>query len=822
MTARIDTAPNALDWVVAVGRSGRVVLEFSDDGSPWTFPGDPIFAIVGLDVDIDVNRSTSNRPGANYDRVVVEWDAGTFDTFGGQLSRFNLDAFDGESTVPIFAGSFRVLPEGFPGAPTGGTYEVTLGEATVDVSVDSIGPRGLSGVVVSDTEPEVTDVLWVDTDDDSANSDPSALPVGGLVSQALVKASNADYDSEWATLSGDEAVGMGLYNVRHYGAVGDNATDDTAAFVAAIAACPVGGTVYVPGGFTYLVDPGAILINKPMKLQGGGQYLARIKARPGGTGYMVRVDRGSILIRNHQYGLTIDGLFLDGNKRQEGVGGLWMKGCDRFVVSNIRSAHFERAALHIDNGVREGTFINVYLRASGNATEGQLHAVEGPALDDHNNIHFVGLFSVNPGGDCIHWDGTAGGGKARNIYITNAMLHGAGADSLNLDGYVYDAAYRPGPYTRPLYVKGVAGFFLHNARVTLPGRGHPCIVLDGGGLVASNVMFGNAGAKFSAGFSADDSTDVVSITNARLTSGARVRVASTGTLPAPLAADTDYFALRIDDDTFKLTATLGDALIGEGGTDTFTVLPLTDAVSFKRLRPSTGVRCRLSSTGTLPAPLLVDTDYYMIVDGTTHKFAASKADALDGIAIDLTTKGGASFTNGDLVRVASTGTLPAPLAVDTDYYMIVDGTTHKIAATEANAIDGIEIDLTTVGTGTHTILVGGETVTAFTVNATTDVLSFVVSVHTATFDPVIDLTTAGTGTHTLTAVEHHVAAAAGRIMLDTVDFDGAPPTDRAHIIVDGTGVVRCSPTIRWKTTPIEGQAAPVVFDTDVQFLGDTI
>ncbi|MBD0837362.1 right-handed parallel beta-helix repeat-containing protein [Streptomyces sp. TRM68416] len=37
-------------------------------------------------------------------------------------------------------------------------------------------------------------------------------------------------------------------NVRDYGAVGDNVTDDTAAIQAALAACPMGGIVYLPAG----------------------------------------------------------------------------------------------------------------------------------------------------------------------------------------------------------------------------------------------------------------------------------------------------------------------------------------------------------------------------------------------------------------------------------------------------------------------------------------------------------------------------------------------------------------------------------------------
>lgn len=59
---------------------------------------------------------------------------------------------------------------------------------------------------------------------------------------------------------------------------------------------------------------------------------------------------------------------------------------------------------------------------------------------------------------------------------------------------------------------------------------------------------------------------------------------------------------------------------------------------------------------------------------------------------------------GTRVRFTTTTTLPAPLATATDYYVIrIDNTTFKVATSYANAIAGTAIDITTTGTGTHTI-----------------------------------------------------------------------------------------------------------------------
>lgn len=68
---------------------------------------------------------------------------------------------------------------------------------------------------------------------------------------------------------------------------------------------------------------------------------------------------------------------------------------------------------------------------------------------------------------------------------------------------------------------------------------------------------------------------------------------------------------------------------------------------------------------------------------------------------------------GTRVRLTTTGTLPAPLAAATDYWLIrVSQTTFKIATSSANATAGTAIDITDVGTGTHSIVMGRNTSTA--------------------------------------------------------------------------------------------------------------
>ena len=64
---------------------------------------------------------------------------------------------------------------------------------------------------------------------------------------------------------------------------------------------------------------------------------------------------------------------------------------------------------------------------------------------------------------------------------------------------------------------------------------------------------------------------------------------------------------------------------------------------------------------------------------------------------------------GTKVQFTTTDTLPAGLSINTDYYLIFQSTTtFKVASSLANALAGIAIDITDTGTGTHTVDVKDE------------------------------------------------------------------------------------------------------------------
>lgn len=88
--------------------------------------------------------------------------------------------------------------------------------------------------------------------------------------------------------------------------------------------------------------------------------------------------------------------------------------------------------------------------------------------------------------------------------------------------------------------------------------------------------------------------------------------------------------------------------------------------------------------------------------GRTANFTADAG--TDLMTYTTTTNLPSNLLTGTRVRLTTSGTLPAPLAAATDYYLIrmSDGT-FELATTYANAIAGTQIDITTAGTGTHTL-----------------------------------------------------------------------------------------------------------------------
>ena len=99
----------------------------------------------------------------------------------------------------------------------------------------------------------------------------------------------------------------------------------------------------------------------------------------------------------------------------------------------------------------------------------------------------------------------------------------------------------------------------------------------------------------------------------------------------------------------------------------------------------------------------------MVWSGATGTFTADAGTDILTLSIS-----NANFATGVPITVSTTGTLPSPLVAGTTYYVIRVGAastnpgTIKLATSYSNAIAGTAIDLTTNGVPTNTILVTGQ------------------------------------------------------------------------------------------------------------------
>lgn len=91
--------------------------------------------------------------------------------------------------------------------------------------------------------------------------------------------------------------------------------------------------------------------------------------------------------------------------------------------------------------------------------------------------------------------------------------------------------------------------------------------------------------------------------------------------------------------------------------------------------------------------------YEQTATGSMSFLPAAVTTAADTITLPLH-----NYVTGEVVQVSSSTTLPNPLLAATNYYVIVsDANTIKLASSDTNALAGTAIDITTQGVGTHTI-----------------------------------------------------------------------------------------------------------------------
>lgn len=132
---------------------------------------------------------------------------------------------------------------------------------------------------------------------------------------------------------------------------------------------------------------------------------------------------------------------------------------------------------------------------------------------------------------------------------------------------------------------------------------------------------------------------------------------------------------------------LSGSAVSAAATAQPTVVTLIDVVGFYRVTSVTTTTAQ-ATTNTL---------------GFGDTFTADAG--TDTLTWTSTANNPHNILTGTRVRLTTTTTLPAGLALATDYYVIpiTGGTTCKLATSYANAVAGTAINITDAGTGTHTM-----------------------------------------------------------------------------------------------------------------------
>ena len=189
----------------------------------------------------------------------------------------------------------------------------------------------------------------------------------------------------------------------------------------------------------------------------------------------------------------------------------------------------------------------------------------------------------------------------------------------------------------------------------------------------------------SSGSTVDTANNRLTITGHGMSTGTALKYVSTGgTAISGITVGYTYYIKSIDANTITLHTTVGNATAG------------TPTVNLT----STGAGLQTFKVdGTVAGGLTDNTTYYVIKKtNDTLQLATTAANATADTEITITSQGTGIHT------LTSAGTAIAPLVTNTEYYVInIDANNIKLAMTLSNANAGTAIDFTSQGVGTFTL-----------------------------------------------------------------------------------------------------------------------
>ncbi len=184
--------------------------------------------------------------------------------------------------------------------------------------------------------------------------------------------------------------GGAVCNVQAYGAVGDNATDNYAAIMAAINACPVGGTVFFPMG-TYRIGQ-TLTLDKPVTLKGSfaprwtysSTPRSAIKPTTSFVGTSIVHVRDATISgqASDNNGGRIANLTIDGNSYGTAIDGIYFEGLIRdWKLEQVDITQASGNGFHTDVGAGSGNARGFTILGLG-IYSAALHGFRATALND--------------------------------------------------------------------------------------------------------------------------------------------------------------------------------------------------------------------------------------------------------------------------------------------------------------------------------------------------------------------------------------------------------------------------------------------------------
>lgn len=219
--------------------------------------------------------------------------------------------------------------------------------------------------------------------------------------------------------------------------------------------------------------------------------------------------------------------------------------------------------------------------------------------------------------------------------------------------------------------------------------------------------------------------------------GEPVYLKTTGTLPAGLLANKQYFAGIINNSTISLHPTIEDAQ-----PKTFTADPNNNLITIPNHQLyGSGFGIKFFTNNTLPTGLTANVTYFAnALNENELSIHLNKSDVnfrefTANHNTDTLTRTNHGLQDGDCLRLDTSGVLPAGLTIDGQWFVKwVDANNFKLCASLDDFNNNITFDFTSNGTGFHYYL------------RVVDIQNAGVGTHTCLTN-VVEFSDAGSGTH---------------------------------------------------------------------------